>query len=398
MRPPPIITADRSQLYSLITDPETCRRIEEGQGTPVLVVDCDRVREQFGRLSAALPGVDLYYAIKALPHRSVVNTLGQVGAFFDVASLGEIRLLQEFHINPRRTVFTHPIKGDRDIRRALRFGCTTFVIDNPLELEKFSAYRHRVGLFLRVSFRGPDAVVDLSRKFGCEPAEVLHLVNRARNLGVHIKGLCFHVGSQSHTPDAHVAAIEVCRDLMLRAETMGVVMSVLNIGGGFPVPYSPDTIDIEPFCAPIRKALGTLPSHLRIIAEPGRYLAAPSVTSVSSVVGKAFREGRWWYYLDDGVYGSFSGRIFDKANYPLTVLRTSDTQTPSVLAGPTCDSVDVIAEDILLPELEIGDLVVGRMMGAYTMASATNFNSLEKARIVVLHERPPSVASVAYIG
>lgn len=395
---PSIITADPTQLDSIIADTKTCRRIKDGQGTPVLVLDCNTVREQFRRLSTALPGVDLYYAIKALPHRSVVNTLGQAGAFFDVASLGEIRLLQELHINPRRTIFTHPIKGDRDIRRALRFGCTTFVIDNPLELEKFSSYRHRVGLFLRVSFRGPDAVVDLSRKFGCEPSEVLQLVNRARNIGVHIKGLCFHVGSQSRTPDAHVAAIEVCRELIARAEVMGVMMSVLNIGGGFPVPYSPDTMDIEPFCAPIRKALGTLPSHLRIIAEPGRFLAAPSVTSVSSVVGKAFREGRWWYYLDDGVYGSFSGRIFDKANYPLTVLRISDMHHPSILAGPTCDSVDVIAEDVLLPELEIGDLVIGRMMGAYTMASATNFNSLEKAEIVVLHEKPSSATSIAYIG
>lgn len=395
---PSIITADRALLDSLIADTETCRRIAAGHGTPVLVLNCDTVREQYKRLSDALPGVDLYYAIKALPHRSVVSTLGQAGAFFDVASLGEIKLLQELHINPRRTVFTHPIKGDRDIRRALRFGCTTFVIDNPLELEKFASYRHRVGLLLRVSFRGRDAVVDLSRKFGCEPGEVLQLVNRARNLGTHIKGLCFHVGSQSHTPDAHVAAIEVCRELIERAEVMGVNMSVLNIGGGFPVPYSPETIDIETFCAPIRKAFQGLPDHLRIIAEPGRYLAAPSMTSVSSVVGKAFREGRWWYYLDDGVYGSFSGRIFDKANYPLTVLRTSDTHHPSILAGPTCDSIDVIAEDIMLPELEIGDLVIGRMMGAYTVASATNFNSLEKADIVVLHERPVSGNRVAYIG
>lgn len=389
---------ERSWHDQLIVEAETGRRVAESHGTPLLVLDCETLRRQFQTLADALPGVDLYYAIKALPHPSVVSTLHQQGAFFDVASFGEIRLLQSLQINPRRTVFTHPIKRDADIRKALRFGCTTFVVDNPLEIEKFQAYRHRVGLLLRVSFRGPDAVVDLSRKFGCAPSEALQLINQARNKGIHIKGLCFHVGSQSRTPDAHVAAIDACRELIARAEAMGVMMSVLNIGGGFPAAYEAGTIGITEFCAPIRTALATLPENLRVIAEPGRCLAAPAVTAVTSVVGKAFREGRWWYYLDDGVYGSFSGRIFDKAQYPVTVLRKADTQFPSILAGPTCDSVDVIAEDIMLPELEPGDLVVAHMMGAYTVASATTFNSLEKVGMVILNEKKKDAGNISYIG
>ncbi|MDX9787057.1 MAG: type III PLP-dependent enzyme [Desulfobacterales bacterium] len=395
---PSIVKDELSWHDQLIVEAETCRRVSESHGTPLLVLDCETLRRKFRALSDVLPGVQLYYAIKALPHASVVATLHQEGAFFDVASFGEIRLLQSLHLDPRRTVFTHPIKRDADIRKALRFGCTTFVVDNPLELEKFQVYRHRVGILLRVSFRGKDAVVDLSKKFGCAPAEALHLINQARNMGIHIKGLCFHVGSQSRTPDAHVAAIESCKELIARAEAMGVTMSVLNIGGGFPAAYEADTADIGEFCAPIRAALGTLPEHLRVIAEPGRYLAAPSVTAVTSVVGKAYREGRWWYYLDDGVYGSFSGRIFDKAQYPITVLRKENAQYPSVLAGPTCDSVDVIAEDILLPELELGDLVVAHMMGAYTIASATTFNSLEKVDIVILNEKKNDAGNIAYIG
>jgi ornithine decarboxylase len=398
MMTPSVLQPERSWQDQLVIQAETGRKVAQLRGTPLLVLDCDTLRRQYRRLVAALPNVDMFYAIKALTHPSIVGTLDQEGSFFDVASFGEIRLLQTLNINPRRTIFTHPIKKDSEIRKALRFGCTTFVVDNPLELEKFRPYRHRVGLFLRVSFRGPDAVVDLSKKFGCAPDEALHLVAQARNMGAHIKGICFHVGSQSRTPDAHVAAISACRELMERADAMGMTMSVLNIGGGFPAAYGADIMDIEPFCAPIRAALQTLPEHLRVIAEPGRYLAAPAMTAVTSVVGKARRQDRWWYYLDDGVYGSFSGRIFDKAQYPVTVLRKSHAQHRSVLAGPTCDSVDVIAEDILLPELEIGDLVIAHMMGAYTVASATTFNSLEKTSVVVLNEKRGETGNIVYIG
>ena len=162
-------------------------------------------------------------------------------------------------------------------------------------------------------------------------------------------------------------------------------LSTLDIGGGFPANYDGSTLAIDDFCAPIREALNAVPADIDIIAEPGRYLVAPAVMSISSVIGKADRSGTTWYYIDDGVYGSFSGRIYDHAEYPLRTLKTGNSKA-CVLAGPTCDSIDVIAEDIVLPELEIGDLVIGEMMGAYTAATATDFNSLARASIVVLNE------------
>jgi ornithine decarboxylase len=123
-----------------------------------------------------------------------------------------------------------------------------------------------------------------------------------------------------------------------------------------------------------------------VIAEPGRFIAAPAAIAVSSVMGKAKRDGRWWYYLDDGLYGSYSGQMFDHAKYPVSVLREGGELHESVLSGPTCDSIDVIDESIMLPELEMGDLVVGRMMGAYTWASATDFNFFKRAKVVVMNE------------
>ena len=165
-------------------------------------------------------------------------------------------------------------------------------------------------------------------------------------------------------------------------------LDVLDIGGGFPVAYNDDVMPIDEFCAPIREALAKLPSHVRVIAEPGRFIAAPAAIAVSSVMGKAKRDGRWWYYLDDGVYGSYSGQMYDHAKYPVSALRQDGELQPSVLAGPTCDSIDVIDDNIMLPELEVGDLIVGRMMGAYTWASATDFNFFKRAKVVVMNERP----------
>ena len=358
------------------------QKLADQHGSPLLVLDCEQLQEQYKSLQHALPNVNFFYALKAFPNDAVINTLKELGAGFDLASLGEIEQVRQHRVNPRNTIHTHPIKKDKDIRDALRFGCTTFVVDNIEELKKFRKYRHRVGLLLRISFRGTTAKVDLSRKFGCAADEALHLINRAQQLGIHIKGLSFHVGSQSETPDAHVDAIKHCLDIMSLCD---IPLSTLDIGGGFPVNYDGNTLAIDEFCAPIRDVLKTVPSDINIIAEPGRFLVAPAAISISSVMGKANRSDTTWYYLDDGVYGSFSGRIYDHAEYPLRTLKTGDAK-PCVLAGPTCDSIDVISENISLPEMEIGDLVIGEMMGAYTAATATDFNSLNKAKIVILNE------------
>jgi ornithine decarboxylase len=348
-------------------------------------------------LKQALPGVDFYYAVKALPHDAVIRTLEHCGAGFDIASSGEIALLRHRYINPRATIHTHPVKKARDIRESLRFGCTTFVVDNRAELKKFYAFRHRVGLLLRVSFPNPDAVVDLSQKFGCLPEEALDLLHLARKLGMHVKGLSFHVGSQSKTPAMHVHAIERCHAIMQEyARQADDPLSTLDIGGGFPVRYCEDVPDIEAFCSPINAALRQLDDCIHVIAEPGRYLVAAAAMSITAVTGKAVRNGRNWYYLDDGVYGVYSGQIFDHADYPVRSLRRGKLY-PSCLAGPTCDSIDIVKKDIALPIMAPGDLIVGEMMGAYTAATSTDFNSLARSRIVVLNE-PDVSSNVAHIA
>ena len=363
-------------------------------GSPLLLIDCARIRAQYRALAAALPNVSLCYALKPLPEAAVVATLRDLGAGFDLASGGEIELVRRLGVDPARCIHTHPIKRDSDIRDGLRFGIRTFVADNPDELGKFVRHRKRAQVLLRVALRSGAAVCDLSRKFGCGPEAVPELLALARRLGVRVAGLSFHVGSQAHSSAGHVAAIEACGALIDAARRAGSTLDTLDIGGGFPARYLQPVPSIEDYCAPVRAALARLPAGIRVLAEPGRYLVAEAGTCVATVIGRARRDGRWWYYLDDGLYGSYSGQLYDRMSYPVAALKDGPL-TPSVLAGPTCDSIDLIREDVPLPELEIGELIVGRVMGAYTHASATDFNFLPRARVLAINPVAPSESAAA---
>jgi len=363
------------------------RELTEQYGSPLLVLDCEVLRERYRALRDALPGVELFYAIKSFPERAALAALAAEGASFDIATSGEIELLRSIGADPAATIHTHPIKRDGDIRDALDFGCTTFVVDNIDELAKLEPYRSVARILLRVSFRGKQVNSDLSRKFGCDPRDVPWLLTQAAALGIEVAGLSFHVGSQSLNSDAHVEAVRACRDFFGNSSLAGAEhLRILDIGGGFPADYQRQGLDLAEYCRPIVEALADYPGHVRVIAEPGRVLSAPAVYSISTVIGRARRGDATWYYLDDGVYGAYSGQIFDHAHYPLTVFSNRRELSTAVLAGPTCDSIDVVIEDALLPPLEIGDLVVGEVMGAYTLATASEFNSIPKPRLVALDE------------
>lgn len=363
-------------------------------GSPLLVLNCDAVRRQYQLLSMALPGVTLHYALKPLPHAAVVKTLLNEGASFDLATNGEVDMVRAAGVPAQSTIHSHPIKRDSDIRYALEYGCTTFVVDSIHELEKFIPYRDEAQVLVRLSFRNEAAYADLSKKFGCSPAKAIDIIQHAYDSGIRVKGLSFHVGSQTAEPAKYVQAINSSHEVIKQVADMGLpALRTLDIGGGFPVEYTEDVMPIDEFCAPIRLALAELPNNVRVIAEPGRFMVASSVTSVSSVMGQAEREGKTWYYLDDGVYSSFSGLIFDHGNYPIDSMKWQGERFDSVLAGPTCDSIDVIDENIMLPKLNDGDLIVARMMGAYTSSTATEFNFFKKAEIVVLNENTQANAN-----
>jgi ornithine decarboxylase len=372
--------------------PDALEALAAQFGSPLFVIDCERIRRQYHALAGALPGVDLHYALKPLPDRTVVQVLAREGAWFDLATDGEVDLVRDAGIPPSRCVHTHPIKRGSDIRHALDCGVATFVVDNAEEIAKFVACRERVRLLLRVSFRNPDTVIDLSRKFGCDADAAVGLVEHAVRLGLRVAGLSFHAGSQLHRPDKYVEAIDTCGRLIAEAGRRGLPpLEVLDIGGGFPIDYLEPAPPIGEFCAPIRAALARLPKGIRVIAEPGRFICGPAAVAISTVMGRARRDGVWWYYLGDGIYGTYSGQQYDKMRFPVEPLRSPGRPREAcVISGPTCDSLDVIAEDLPMPVLEIGERLVATQIGAYTMACSTDFNFFPRAKVIAVNvERAP---------
>ena len=210
--------------------PDQIQRLVAEFGSPLLIIDCQRVRTQYRKLHRALPGVDLHYALKPLPHAAVVQTVVALGGWLDLATTGEVHLARSLNIDAERCIHTHPIKRDIDIRNALDYGVRTFVADNPDEVRKFKPYADRARLLLRVSFRSPGAVVDLSRKFGCDPEDAMQLARLAAKLGIDVQGFSFHVGSQAADALKHVEAIEVCTRLLAaaRREKLGSLDTLDN--------------------------------------------------------------------------------------------------------------------------------------------------------------------------
>jgi ornithine decarboxylase len=360
-------------------------------GTPLLVLDPARAVAQYDVLCTALPDVRPYYAVKAQSHPAVLAALRDAGGYFDVASPGEVALLEELGVAPERCMYTNPVKKPADVATAVRAGIRTFVFDNEGELDKFSGVEDRVELLLRLSYRSPQALIDLSYKFGAQPDDAIDLIRAAQCKGLTVTGLSFHPGSQLRTVAPLVEDIRHAAMLLDCLADVGIHLGVLDIGGGLPVPYDVDVPHLAGFVAAIGAEIRPLIARgIQVLSEPGRFVAATSMVSVASVIGATHRGGRPWYYLDDGLYGSFSNVLSEHTHPTVHAYRALHEElesVPSVLAGPTCDSLDVISTDAMLPPLEPGDLVVTPNMGAYTNVTACEFNGVPKTTIVVLPRR-----------
>jgi ornithine decarboxylase len=354
-------------------------------GTPLLVLDTGHVASQYARLCAALPFVRWHYAVKALSHSAVIETIASLGGSFDVASDGEIDLVA----GPDRIIHTQPIKSATEITRAFVLGIRTFVIDSAGELAKFRNVPANVSLLIRLGYRNPDAKSDLSSKFGASPVEAEVLLSQAIAQGSHIAGFSFHVGSQLDSVDAFVRATTATLELMDRLEeNWNVEFTTLDIGGGFPVGYRTEVASIEQIASALRPLLEPRSPRLNIIAEPGRILVADAATLVSRVNGVRDRDGEAWCFIDDGVYGSYSNVVSEAVN-PVILSRAEldgeeSALVPTTVGGPTCDSADVVARRYPLPRLREGDLLLSPTMGAYTSVTATTFNGRRAAKVVVL--------------
>ncbi len=364
-------------------------------GTPVVVIDHDEIRANYASFKRHLPKVQAYYAVKANAEPAIVRTLYKAGASFDVASLPEFMLVYDNikHLPPRKQqdfiwdkiIYANPTKP-KDTLRALDRYKPLVTYDNFEELKKIREFAPHAGVVLRLRVPNTGSMVELSSKFGADPGDAVDLIHAAFKLGLVAEGISFHVGSQCTNFQNFVQALEISAAVMNEAKSRGHELKLLDIGGGFPAPYNRH---VKPFSQLARKINAEIDrlfsNEIQILAEPGRFLVATAATSVAKVIGKAVRDGKPCYYIDDSVYHTFSGIIFDHCEYHLQAFRKGRKEIAAVF-GQTCDALDKISLSELLPALKIDDLVYSTHIGAYSSASATWFNGFPPAKIVHVNQ------------
>jgi ornithine decarboxylase len=375
-----------STTFPLVAD-RNFLELARTNNTPLLVYQPAEVSHRYQLLKTALPYVHHHFAIKSLPIAPVIETIRDLDGYFDIATNGEIDLLRKAEVPPNHCIHTHPIKRIQDINYALDYGVKHFVVENPAEILKFKGLDKQVVLILRVAFENNLAACNLSAKFGCAHEDCRSLIKLAQSLDLTIGGISFHVGSQMSSSRIHQEAIDWANELYLELEEEGVCFSLLDIGGGFPARYTSQDIALATFLAEIKLPLDRFHSNFpdcQILSEPGRCLAAPAMALITQIVGKKYKNGQHWYYIDDGVYGSFSGQIYDHQQNTVAPLMADSTKSlhSSVVAGPTCDSIDIIDSQAMLPEMEIGDYLITHNIGAYSMATASDFNFVPRANLL----------------
>jgi len=292
-------------------------------------------------------------------------------------------MLIKIGVDPKDVLNTQPFLSEKDFKGCHHAGQRWFVVDSIDQLKRLTKITTDFDLLVRLSFPTRNCQVDLSHKFGATVKEAMEIIREAARLGVRTHGVSFHAGSQSYSTKNYMRALKAVRRLIDDFQREGIMLDTIDIGGGFPVPYTKHLPSIEHFALPIRRKLNELFPGMKISTEPGRFISGLCMTLITTINGKNMRHGVPWYYLDDGVYNSFSGKVYDHCSYVI-VTEHDGPKTQSVLAGPTCDSFDIISEDIHLPELQIGDIIMVPSMGAYSSISATNYHGFDKAKIVTI--------------
>ena len=347
------------------------------------VVDLAKVEGQLALWRQLLPNVEPFYAVKCNPDPVILSLLHHLGAGFDCASQGEIALAQSLGVLPNKIIFANPCKHPHQILFAQAQGVHTYTFDCVEELEKIYALDANARLVLRLKTDDSHSLCQFSTKFGASMQEVPAILERAKALNAALIGVSFHVGSGCKDVIAYSQALADSKEVFDRAQALGFQLTLLDIGGGFP--SFPDAkINFEAIAQTIRTALAKYFSqypNLQIIGEPGRFMVGNSHTLYVNVMSKKQKideqtaKKRFFYYINEGVYGSFNCLFFDHYELNIQPLnRTAGDLYHTTLFGQTCDSMDKIGEGLQMPELFVGDWLRVENFGAYTRAPASAFN------------------------
>jgi ornithine decarboxylase len=360
---------------------------------PCLVVDLDVVRDNYLSFARAMPATRIFYAVKANPAPEILSLLAGLGSCFDTASLPEIEMVLAAGATPERISFGNTIKKERDIARAHELGVTLFAVDSVEEVEKIARAAPGAKVFCRILTDGAGAEWPLSRKFGCVAEMAIDVLDVAHRLGLNAYGISFHVGSQQMQLSAWERALKQASRIFRTLGERGIVLSMVNLGGGFPARYLKDVPKIERYGDAIQKGLAKHFGNAipETIIEPGRGMVGSAGVIKAEVVlvsKKQADDDKRWVFLDIGKFGGLAETMEEAIRYPISTPRDEDPKAPCIIAGPTCDSADVLYEkkpyDLPIT-LTVGDEVLIEAAGAYTTTySSVAFNGFAPLKAYVI--------------
>ncbi|NPV77167.1 MAG: type III PLP-dependent enzyme [Anaerolineae bacterium] len=352
--------------------------------TPFIAICIEKLQENCRRFRNAYPRAKIFFAVKANNHPVVIQTFRDEKINFDVASWGEIQMLLHEGIEPTRMAFNAPTKIPREIKEAFLAGVDIFAFDSIMELEKLAMLAPGCRLLARVVVDNTGSFYPLDQKFGMDEREACQALLYSKKLGLNPYGLTFHVGSQNTDPEAWVRAMEKVAVLRSEVYSQGIDLQVIDIGGGYPARYGKSIPELEEIADRINNAAGDLfPDHVELWLEPGRGLVSDAGILVASIINRAQRGENEWLYLDVGVFhGLIEAWESIGFEFPIRTDKDGGAQKRFVLAGPTCDSGDVISRNVQLPDsLTLGDRLYIFSAGAYTNAMAF-YNGISFPRVI----------------
>jgi ornithine decarboxylase len=374
-------------------------RKEDG---PCLVLDLDIVRDNYNAFARTLPDTKVYYAVKANPHPDILSLLARLGSCFDVASVQETLAVLAAGATSERISYGNTIKKESEIAAAFKLGITQFAVDCEAEVDKVARAAPGARVICRIHCDGTGAEWPLSRKFGCEPEFAADILERAHKAGLVAYGVSFHVGSQQHNVEAWDRALASTAAIFRSCAERGITLSTVNLGGGFPAKYVRKTPKLESYGKAIFRSLrrhfgNRIPETF---VEPGRGMVGNAGVIEAEVVLIAKRspeDETRWVYLDIGKFHGLAETIAESIRYPIRTRKDRDETGPCIVAGPTCDSVDVLYEKTPYPlpvSLAIGDKVLIEAAGAYTSTySSVGFNGYPPLRSYVIAPSEPALAA-----
>jgi ornithine decarboxylase len=350
---------------------------------PYLLIDKEVVKKKVSIIGKNIRNSKVFYAVKANPDIQILHFLNGLGLGFEIASEGELQMLSSIGVEPERIITSNPIKSLKFLDQAVSYGINYFAYDSVAEVDKLAKYAPACNVYVRLSVPNEGSEWPLSKKFGVEVDEAGELILYAKKKGLAPVGITFHVGSQCNNVYNWNTAIDKAKELWEMAEQNGIKLKMLNIGGGYPIHYTKNVVDVETIEKKIDRVIAKkFSKEVDIFIEPGRAVVGDAGVFVSTVIGKAKRGDEKWLYIDVGVFNGLMESV-GGIKYVYVVGSRNEPEKWTI-AGPSCDSFDVIDRDVELPEPEVGNRILILSSGAYTISYASEFNGFSIPKTILI--------------